>query len=345
MSPSLQKQRAEVSSNIAFPFITIALQTDASIGKEKLEQKIKLIADRIGNELRSIEGMPGYIVEPAVNKVKSIFNNLEISLNKKSTIVFLAPFIEKVYSLNFLIEEKVVVGEPLNLRELVVTKKAETKYLLLSLHTDKCYMYLGDGEKLSLIVFNSVDQLKSRLNRGKEQFLSHVDNVLTHILKSYGLPLIAVGTAQMLSLFTGVSKNNIEITSALYYDSDEEDVTTLQQLTKPLVQDWEKLKESYLLRKLHQAVVLKRAETGIHKVCKAAKEKRGKLLIVEKDFYYSFRFGNSNEVFTSKAVSVNGSLGDDAVEDVIERVLAAGGNIEFVNPGVLSEYMHIALVL
>jgi hypothetical protein len=34
----------------------------------------------------------------------------------------------------------------------------------------------------------------------------------------------------------------------------------------------------------------------------------------------------------------------DAVDDVIEKVLSNGGDVEFVDEGVLSGYKHIALI-
>ena len=34
----------------------------------------------------------------------------------------------------------------------------------------------------------------------------------------------------------------------------------------------------------------------------------------------------------------------DAVDDVIEKILEAGGDVEFVEPGILESYNHIALI-
>src|SRR3954470_22346199 len=101
MLPAILNPPRVVSHNIAFPFITIALQMDLSIQKEKLEQKINLVIERVAGELGWLDSASKYMVHPAVDKVRSIFNNLERSLNKKSVIVFLAPFIEKIHYLNF----------------------------------------------------------------------------------------------------------------------------------------------------------------------------------------------------------------------------------------------------
>jgi hypothetical protein len=157
------------------------------------------------------------------------------------------------------------------------------------------------------------------------------------------LPLISVGTEETLSLFSSVSKNRRELVEEVYSEGETENVTDVQQLVEPVIQDWEKLKEKYILMKLNKALRNKKAETGINRVCKAAREKRGKLLIVEKDFYYSFR--SEDSTMCSHSVSPNGSLVNDATEEVMEKVLASGGKVEFVNSGVINDYMRIALIV
>lgn len=347
MKPLLLPGNVAVEKSDTLPFVTIALQIDpANISKAQMEQKIHLVIDKVENDLHLIDGIPDYIVGPAVNKLKNILNTLNYAVNKKSVIVFLSPFVEKIYYLNFLVQEKVVVGEPFNIRELICTKTEEIKHLVLSLHPGESHIYVAEENKLNRIVFNSVHQIKSHRYAGKEKFLEHVDNVLTLILKTYSLPLIAVGTEPVLSLFKSISKNSRELIGTIHSGNDSEDPLYIRELIKPVIQDWEKLKENYLLMKLDKASADKKMLTGIHKVSKTVKEKRGRLLIIEKDFYYSFRFTESNDIPFSKAVSSDGPLFVcDAVEDAVERVLAEGGDVEFVNPGVLKDHMHIALIV
>src|SRR4051812_35311295 len=128
MLPSILKQPVDVKSKVAFPFITLALQIDSmNTSKEQLGQKIKSALVGIENELRSIDGIPEYMVLPALHKLRSLLNTLGNNANRKSVVIFLSPFTEKVYYLNFLINDTVIVGERLNLRELISTKKAEIK--------------------------------------------------------------------------------------------------------------------------------------------------------------------------------------------------------------------------
>lgn len=345
MQTSLLKQTVAVEKGVTHPFITIALQIDPTINsKDQLEQKMKLSVEKVENDLM-LKGIPDYMAIPAVKKVKSIIHTLDNNTKKRSVIIYLSPFTENIYYLNYLIEEKAVVGEPLNMRELVLTKREEMKYLVLSLHSNKCYIYSGEGKKLTQVVFNSTEHLKSHLFTNKERFFNHVDNVLSHILKTYSLPLITIGTETNLSLLKSLSKNSNEFIEQLHRNLTHENASIVRQLIEPILQDWEKLKEKYLLMKLNNALQNHKAETGFDKVCKASKEKRGKLLIVEKAILSVFPAQYGNELISSSTVTSDGSLlKSNAVEDVIEMAAANGCNIELVSSNALNRYGHIALL-
>lgn len=134
MNPLLIQEDNPVKKNPAFPFITIAVQTDIStVSKSKLEEKLSQFVKRAEAALNSVTDIPDYMLKPAANKLKSIISTLNYNANSKSIIIFLSPFIEKVYYLNFLIAEKLGVGELLRMRDLVITEKEEKKYLVLLL--------------------------------------------------------------------------------------------------------------------------------------------------------------------------------------------------------------------
>ena len=200
-----------------------------------------------------------------------------------------------------------------------------------------------------MITYNSTEHIKFASGKSKDEFFRHVDNVLTHILKVYHLPLIAMGSETSLADFKLISKNTYALTHCIYSNhsySNDKNIATILQLITPVLHEWEKLKENYLKIKLHKALCNKEAETGISDVYKAVKAKRGGLLIVERDFYYPLRSTDSNGVLNKSAVSSDGSLlVSDAVEDIIERLISNGGKVEFVNNNVLNDEMHIALIM
>jgi ribosomal protein L7Ae-like RNA K-turn-binding protein len=78
-----------------------------------------------------------------------------------------------------------------------------------------------------------------------------------------------------------------------------------------------------LLQQLDDARKTGKLAMGMKEVWNTATHRRGTLLLVEEDYPV-----NSKEV----------------IDDVIEKVLRSGGDVEFVQPGMLAAYQHIALI-
>ena len=74
-------------------------------------------------------------------------------------------------------------------------------------------------------------------------------------------------------------------------------------------------------------------------------EGRGALLLVEEDFHYPARVDASGMHLTPADDPSAPDVLDDAVDDLIEIVLARGGRVAFVDNGTLSQHQQVALGL
>ncbi|MEP7129480.1 MAG: hypothetical protein ABI729_11455, partial [Chitinophagales bacterium] len=89
----------------------------------------------------------------------------------------------------------------------------------------------------------------------------------------------------------------------------------------------------------------KKLAEGIRDVWKEASNHNGRLLVVEKDYTFAAYQGSNGAVIGNAAdLSVNAGNIKDAVDGIIEMVLANGGEIEFAEKDSLKEYRHIALI-
>ncbi len=77
---------------------------------------------------------------------------------------------------------------------------------------------------------------------------------------------------------------------------------------------------------------------------RAALEKRCQILLVETDFEHPADLSPQGDRLLPYTGRGAASL-DDAVDEVIERVIAAGGEVFFYDPGVLDLHQRIAAVL
>ena len=113
----------------------------------------------------------------------------------------------------------------------------------------------------------------------------------------------------------------------------------------PYLQNWKIVQQKKVMNQIDEAMGCKKLAVGINQVWKAAGEKRGRLLVVEKNFIFPAQHGSSPEVIYNNDDLVQKPFYiKDAVDDIIEKVLASGGDVEFVDEGILKYFSKIALI-
>jgi hypothetical protein len=96
--------------------------------------------------------------------------------------------------------------------------------------------------------------------------------------------------------------------------------------------------------RLSQAVSVNRHASGIDQVWRAAFDKRCQTLLVETGFEHPADVAPDGDRLLPYSGRGAAAL-DDAVDEVIERVLADGGEVYFYDPGVLDLHQGVAAVL
>lgn len=111
------------------------------------------------------------------------------------------------------------------------------------------------------------------------------------------------------------------------------------------VTDWKKIIETDLTKQIAEAIGKEKLAIGIREVWKVAEQKRGKLQVVEMNYTNPAQQGAKEEIiFKHDEKMKNAFYIKDAVDEVIEKVLASGGDVEFVHEGLLKEYHRIVLI-
>lgn len=113
---------------------------------------------------------------------------------------------------------------------------------------------------------------------------------------------------------------------------------------QPYIADWKHVKQQELLNIIHEAQDYNKLSIGIQDVWKNAMHKRGRLLVVEKNFMFAATQGIHKDEIQDATAVTSFSFIKDAVDDIIEQVLSNGGDVEFVDEGFLSAYEHIVLI-
>lgn len=323
--------------------------------KSELENQMKAMVARVKKEL--MENYPEDKAMPVLMKINRILKTINFNTHKRSVAVFVSPVVEKIYYLDIPVEEKVIIDDSFEIRDLIYSKKEIHKYLLLVLSKHFATTYLGNTTEFIRLTSNAAAQVaayntdmpekvanfsdKEKIQEVLlEKFLRHTDNTLSLLIKSAPLPVIVLGDKKVLGHFEKITRNGDRIIRYIHGNYEEASEAVLKEIITPYITDWSRVKQQELLKLLDAAKSAGKLAAGITSVCKEAGNKKGRLLLVEKNYMYR----------TPDSLSRQTTSGDypyfikDTVDDVIEKVLANGGDVEFVDLGLLDNYGHIALI-
>lgn len=297
-----------------------------------------------------------------MQKLHCLVQHLNFNTHKKSIALYMSPVFEKVLYLDIAVEEKIMVDESFEIRDLVYARKQLHKYLVLMLDSRESRIFLGNGDSFVRIVSNVARPVFSYVNdipqkvanfSGKEarkevlmeKFLHYIDNGLDIILNAYHLPLFVIGPEKMLGHFNAITKHRTAIIDYVYGNYDGASDKKIAEILAPHIADWDNVIQKDLLNQLEDAAGKKKLVTGMADVWREAGSGKGRLLVLEKDYMYEAVQGSGKENIMPAAGSVSKfSCIRDAVDDVIEMVLENGGDVEFADNHLLKDYRQIALI-
>lgn len=362
MKSALPQEISELTEAIQYrPAISIILPFEPKMSaKTEIAQSLKSALDKVKRELAA--DYPPETEELMMQKLKRIVDELNFNTHKKSIAIYASPVFEKVLYLDVAVEERVMIDKSFEIRDLVYSKKQLHKYLLLILGGSRSQMYLGNTTTFNKIISDSSHSIYAYVNDAPqrvgnfsnpsdrkeaimEKYLHHIDNSLGHILNAYPLPLFVMGTKRIMGHFKNLSRHSSQVINYIHGNFEEASAEELQAALQPYVADWQKVIQDELLMKLNDAMGSRKLATGMREVWQSAMQRNGRLLVVEKNFMYPAEKGSGEDTIRKSSGSYNKfSFIKDAVDDVIEHVLSNGGDVEFVDPGLLNEYQHIALI-
>lgn len=343
------------------PAVSIIMPFEPKMSaKTEITQNLKLAIDKVEREIK--QKYPDQLGRLVMHKLKKIIKELNFSTYKKSIAIYVSPVFEKVLYLDIPVEEKIIIDESFEIRDLVYAKKEIHKYLVVVLSAKHCKVYIGNTNTFVKIKSGVPDHTAAFIPDSPERlanfsdpserketilkkFLHETDKGLGFLLNTYQLPVFVMGAKKVLGYFKSTSDHEKNIAGYIHGNYEDATEDELKNILKPYVSDWKKLKIKDLLQQIENAAGAGKLSRGIQEVWKQASHKKGRLLIVEKNFMYAAEHGKNEETIYGTSESYNEwSYIKDAVDDVIEKVLEYGGDIEFVDEGLLNDYQHIAMI-
>lgn len=343
------------------PAVSIIMPFEPKMSaKSALAHSLQAATDKVEKEL--LENYPDEVSILVMQKLRDIIRSLNYSTHKRSIAIYVSPVFERVIYLDMLVEERITVDDSFEIRDLVLCRKQAHKYLVLLLNGKESRIYLADEDCFTRIVSTTPESVYAYINEVPEKvanfsdlagrrektmhkFLHYIDNGLAIILNAYQLPLFVLGPERMVGHFKNITKHNTSIIDYVYGSYQDATEKDLQEILGPHVADWKGMKQKELFNKIEEAAGKKKLAVGIRDVWRRAVNHNGRLLILEKDYLYAAEHGSSDDIIYKAIKPYNKfSTIKDAVDDVIEKVLENGGEVEFVERDVLKDYQHIAML-
>jgi hypothetical protein len=362
MNPIVTPEIQEVMNAVHYrPAVSIIVPFEPKANqKTELTHSLKIAAGKVEKELQ--KNYPGEISLLVMQKLRNMISKLEADVHKKSIALYVSPVFEKVLYLDMAVEEKIIVDESFEIRDLLYCKKQLHKYLALLLSGKESRLYLGNSDRFVRMVLDTPESLVSYLNDTPERvanfsdsseqkeivmekFLHHIDKALDRVLHAYHLPLFVLGTERIMGHFNKLTRHGGAVSKYVAGNYEGATLPELKDILEPHISALKKEKQKELLSLLEKAAGKKELAIGITDVWREATHQKGRLLVVEKNYMYAAQHGCTEDVIykvdepTDKSFYIK-----DAVDDVIEKVLANGGDVEFVDEGLLKDYQQIALV-
>ncbi|MDX1964255.1 MAG: hypothetical protein SFX18_13965 [Pirellulales bacterium] len=353
--------RAELTTLQApqeYPAVSILAPTHRTAPANKQDPiKVKNLVtkaiDRLQTEFKKRE------VADVVKNLKELVKGIAWRHTLDGLALFVSRTQATAVQLPFRVKPRVQLDRSFATRDLVYAYNRAVPYRILSLgHTSRLFdawttvleehtakpfplEHQGAGGSLKLPGGEGINRSAVRDDHHRKYFKTVADAVAA-IDRERPLPLVIVGVERNLAFYQEVAKN-AELCTLVAGNHERTNPADLGKLVWPIFDQGNTARRTKALVELDAAVGAKRSASGIQDVWNMAADGQCRVLLVEKEYKHPANLhtdGRQLLKYTGKGAEAL----DDAVDEVIERVLATGGEVFFYGLGDLEGHSRIAAI-
>jgi hypothetical protein len=319
-------------------------------------------------------------VQDVLDNLDFIARTIDYSQTLDGLAIFVNAYIRQMFYLPLAVENKVIIDDLFEIREIIRLLSKMPRYWVLVLSEKPTRLFQGVGKTLSEVIEPENDvmgvsrdgfpltytkpevEVQGYSMRGntvrhghedsryfddhKRVFFGKIDRLLARFTVVEPLPLIVVGVEHNLRLFKDAARH-ARIAEQILGDYAEAPLKVLEPAVWEAIQKLAAQEVAEKLKELDEATGHLRSAVGIEAVWRTAVEGRIKDLLVEEDYVVSGKINPNNEANLilyddPKAPGIS----DDLINHLIDIVIdMGGGHIVFCKPGTLKEQGKIAAIL
>lgn len=346
----------------AYPSVSVLLTTTpgavlASGDVVRLHQLVERAQRRLSSE------PAGDRVDTVVARLRALAVAVRRSPTDRGLALFASESRAEAVHLGVMVDDRVVVDPTFATRDLVRAVHGNPRYRILVLSERSARLFEGWSTGLSEVTTGgfpvAAGRVADRSDRsrrfGRERSdrrdaalraqMRAVDVALAARRAREPLPLVAAGVPRQLALFREMSSEAGSVVGEIRGSHERTPIARLGRLARPVMERHRKVVGLTALARLDAVRERARLVEGIDAVWAAAVEGRIGLLCVEEGFTLPARVAAGGRQLVPAADVEHPEVLDDTIDEVIEMVSAAGGEIVLVEDGALASRQHVAALL
>lgn len=345
----------------SYPSVTITMPTHRLPPENRQDPILlkNLVAEAAA---RLCAEFPKREVQDILETLERLAKAVDFRHARDGLAIFVSREVAKVFSLPFRVRARTVVDETFATRDLVFGLHRSQRYRVLALSEKPTRLFEGSQDVLTEISGGGfpmvhegpggteplppewgLDKSAYRDERHR-QFFRRVDSALRPFMVEDPLPLVVVGVEKYLAFFREVTDHASHVVATVPGNYDKASAHALGKVVWPHVEHYLAQQRAEALMRLEKAVSAGTYVCGIEGAWRLAREGRGDHLLVEQSFYFPAVLTPDGGIAPAPDPSAPGVV-DDAVDELIETVLAKKGKVSFMADGQLERFSRIALIL
>lgn len=277
--------------------------------------------------------------------------------------IYLNEDLARVFDLPFTVRERVVIDETFATRDLVYSLNRSPRYWVLVLSEKPTRLYEGHLDRLEEVVDHGFPMVhegpggaaplpagigvnkSSVRDAHHREFFRNVDRAFAAIHAADPLPVILCGVDRYHAFFREVSSHTRHIVGDIQGSYDAAQKSELAERAWPVMVAHLDRVRAAAIDELDRAVGAQRFASTLDDVWRAAAESRVAKLVLEEG-YHTLAVVDGEERLQVVDDPTTPGVIDDAIDEIVEMVLRAGGDVQFVGDGQITEqHQRIAAIL
>lgn len=345
-----------------YPCVSILMPTHRTFPEReqdpiRLKNLITEVKKRLLKEFSEEE------IKPIINNINSIVETIDFNRSLRGLAIFVNSTKSFKFLLPFPVKERIQIDDNFATRDIVFGMNRSEPYWVLILNEKSAQIYTGVRENImeyfgnSFPVVNKYYEIKNvnekevskndRMIDNAERLKNFVRDVDAKLkaLNTDGYDIVVAGTDRVLAAYKEITSQKENIVSFVKGNYADKSTSELSKLMWPEVKKARSQKREELIKELDEALGAKKLATGIDDIWSLVNEGRGRKLVVELNYQYPAKLSENKIQLIPTEPAPGAEILDDAVDEIVEKVIDTNGSVVFVDNGKLEKYGRIALLL